>query len=62
MKTIHVNEIIEKVSAQCISAACDLPHDVEDLLTEAIDKEESKFGKYSLEKIRSEERRAGKEC
>lgn len=51
MRQVSVNEIIKSVRAMCISAACDLPKDVEKLIKEAAQTEESHFGKYSLEKI-----------
>lgn len=34
-----------------MKAACDLPEDVENLIAAGLEKEESEFGKYSLEKI-----------
>ncbi|WP_077214432.1 fumarate hydratase [Bacillus dakarensis] len=51
MKEITVDVISAAVKELCIDAACNLPEDVEKLLREAVHKEESKFGKYSLEKI-----------
>ncbi|SDZ51333.1 fumarate hydratase subunit alpha [Evansella caseinilytica] len=51
MRELSVDKITEAVKRLCIEAACDLPEDVEKLIREAVDKEESKFGKYSLEKI-----------
>ncbi len=51
MKEISVEAIVKTVKDLCIEAACDLPLDVEALIREAVDKEESQFGRYSLEKI-----------
>lgn len=51
MKQIHVEAITKTVKDLCIEAAYDLPEDVENLLREAVEKEESQFGRYSLEKI-----------
>lgn len=51
MKDISYETIADHVKALCIEAACDLPKDVEACIRRAVEKEESKFGKYSLEKI-----------
>lgn len=51
MKEISVKTIAQTVRDLCIEAACDLPHDVEKLIRQAVEIEESQFGKYSLEKI-----------
>ncbi|WP_057773787.1 fumarate hydratase [Cytobacillus dafuensis] len=51
MRKVSVNEIIKSVREMCISAACDLPADVEKLIKDAVKVEESHFGRYSLEKI-----------
>lgn len=50
-RQISTKQITETVRGLCIKAACDLPEDVEKLIEEAFQKEESQFGKYSLEKI-----------
>ncbi|ACV23695.1 fumarate hydratase [Slackia heliotrinireducens] len=51
MKEISTATITEEVARLCIEAACDLPVDVEKLIQEATDKEESEFGKYAMEKV-----------
>ena len=51
MKEIKAAEITKEVKRLCVEAACDLPEDVEKLLREAQEKEESEFGCYSLEKV-----------
>ena len=51
VKDIQKETIVSAVREMCINAACDLPLDVEEALKEAVEKEESEFGKYSLEKI-----------
>lgn len=51
IRKISTEQITETVRGLCIKAACDLPEDVEKLLVEGLEKEESQFGKYSLEKI-----------
>lgn len=51
MKTIETAAITEAVKALCLSVSYDLPLDVEKALLSALDKEESDFGKYSLEQI-----------
>lgn len=51
MKQIRTEQITRAVKEMCIEAACDLPVEVEKLIKEALEKEESEFGKYSLEKI-----------
>ncbi|MBO8168734.1 MAG: fumarate hydratase [Thermoanaerobacteraceae bacterium] len=51
MREISVEKITRTVRDLCIEAACDLPQDVENLLRQAKEREESQFGRYSLEKI-----------
>lgn len=51
MREIAVETITKTVKELCIEAACNLPHDVEALLHQAVEREESQFGRYSLEKI-----------
>ena len=51
LKEISAEKITSTVRDLCIQAANDLPDDVEHLIGQALEKEESKFGKYSLEKI-----------
>lgn len=51
MKEISTDKITEEVSRLCIEAACDLPVDVENLIIEAAETEESEFGKYAMDKI-----------
>jgi fumarate hydratase subunit alpha len=51
MKEINVSTITDEIARMCIEAACDLPVDVEKLITEATAKEESEFGKYAMEKV-----------
>lgn len=51
VKEIEKETIVKAVRDMCIDAACNLPVDVENALKEAVEKEESEFGKYSLEKI-----------
>lgn len=51
MREIHVNEITEKIRELCITSNYDLPADVEKLLVEGLEQEESPFGRYSLEQI-----------
>ncbi|MDT8860859.1 fumarate hydratase [Alkalihalobacillus sp. MEB130] len=51
VREISTESITQSVRALCINAACDLPEDVEALLHQALEKEESQFGQYSLEKI-----------
>lgn len=51
MKEIRVEKITEAVKGLCIDAACNLPEDVENIIKKALEKEESEFGKYSLEQI-----------
>lgn len=51
MKEIETKQIIETVKDLCINAACNLPGDVETLLQAGLAKEESEFGRYSLEQI-----------
>ncbi len=51
MREISAKLITSTVRDLCINAACDLPKDVEKLIAEGLEKEESQFGKYSLEKI-----------
>ncbi|MDN5323860.1 MAG: fumarate hydratase subunit alpha [Clostridia bacterium] len=51
LKEIKVEKIIETVKGLCIKAACDLPNDVEALITNSLKKEESEFGRYILEQI-----------
>ena len=51
MKEISVKEIEKEVSRLCMEAAYDLPKDVENLIREGKEKEESSFGNYCLEKI-----------
>ncbi|WP_374722988.1 fumarate hydratase [Peribacillus tepidiphilus] len=51
MREISAKLITSTVKNLCIQAACDLPKDVERLIAAGLEKEESQFGKYSLEKI-----------
>ncbi|NCC81171.1 MAG: fumarate hydratase [Clostridia bacterium] len=51
MRDVNVNLITEKVRELCITSNCDLPKDVEDKLKEGYEKEESSFGKYSMENV-----------
>lgn len=51
MREISAKLITQTVKELCMNAACDLPKDVEKLISEGLEKEESQFGKYSLEKI-----------
>ncbi|WP_153126852.1 fumarate hydratase [Peribacillus tepidiphilus] len=51
MREISAKLITDTVKKLCIQAACDLPEDVERLIAAGLEKEESQFGKYSLEKI-----------
>lgn len=51
MREIAVAEIIAAVRKLCIEACCDLPQDVERLITQAAKAEISPFGQYSLQKI-----------
>jgi fumarate hydratase subunit alpha len=51
LKEIKVEKIIETVKGLCIKAACDLPNDVEALITNSLKNEESEFGRYILEQI-----------
>jgi len=51
VRELSAVKIIESVKNLCIEAAYDLPKEVEKLIHEASNKEESKFGKYSLDKI-----------
>jgi fumarate hydratase subunit alpha len=51
MREISTELITKTVKELCMNAACDLPKDVENLIADGLEKEESQFGKYSLEKI-----------
>lgn len=51
MKEISVETITQEIARLCIEAACDLPIDVEKVINEAAEKEESEYGKYALQKI-----------
>lgn len=51
MKEIAASTITDEIARMCIEAACDLPADVEKLLVEATEREESVFGKYAMEKV-----------
>ncbi|MFT8321122.1 MAG: fumarate hydratase [Bacillus sp. (in: firmicutes)] len=51
MREISVKLVSSSIRDLCIHAACDLPKDVENLIMTGLKKEESQFGKYSLEKI-----------
>lgn len=51
MKEINVEDITREVARLCIEAACDLPRDVEKLVRQALDTEESDFGVYAMEKV-----------
>ncbi len=51
MKEINVADITAEVRRLCIEAACDLPYDVEKLIHQATETEESEFGTYAMEKI-----------
>jgi len=51
MKEIHVERIIQTVENLCIQAACNLGEDVEELIRQSLDQEESEFGKYIITQI-----------
>lgn len=51
MRDVNVNLITEKVRELCMTSNYDLPKDVEDKLREGYEKEESSFGKYSMENV-----------
>lgn len=51
MRDVNVNLITEKVRELCMTSNYDLPKDVEDKLKEGYEKEESSFGKYSMENV-----------
>jgi len=51
MREIDTAKIIETVEELCIQAACDLGADVEELIRQGLDREESEFGKYILQQI-----------
>lgn len=51
MKEISVEEITKVVREMCIDAAYNLPEDVEKLIREGKEKEESPFGNYCFDKI-----------
>jgi fumarate hydratase subunit alpha len=51
MRELNVNLITEKVRELCMTSNYDLPKDVEDKLKEGYEKEESSFGKYSMENV-----------
>ena len=51
MRELNVNLITEKVRELCMTSNYDLPKDVEDKLKEGYEKEESSFGKYSMEDV-----------
>lgn len=51
MREINVNLITEKVKELCMTSNYDLPTDVEAKLQEALDKEESEFGKYCMQQV-----------
>ncbi len=51
MKEINVEDISREVKRLCIEAACDLPVDVEKLVVQAAQTEESEFGTYAMEKV-----------
>ncbi len=51
MKEVTVQQITEAVRQLCMDVSYDLPRDVEQALQEGLAKEESSFGKYSLEQI-----------
>lgn len=51
MKEINASMITDEIARLCIEAACDLPADVEKLIVEATDREESEFGRYAMEKV-----------
>lgn len=51
MKEIKAEKIIKEIKRLCIEAACELPEDIEKLVCQAKEREESEFGCYSLEKI-----------
>lgn len=51
MREISVNLITEKVKELCMTSNFDLPKDVEDKLREGYEKEESSFGKYSMQQV-----------
>lgn len=51
MREIQVEDITSEVARLCIEAACDLPADVELLVQQACDTEESDFGRYAMEKV-----------
>lgn len=51
MRTIKAAEITDAVRQLCLQVSYDLPQDVEAALHQALDREESSFGQYSLEQI-----------
>lgn len=51
MREISVDLITEKVKELCMTSNFDLPKDVEDKLREGYEKEESPFGKYSMQQV-----------
>lgn len=51
MREVNVNLITEKVRELCMTSNFDLPKDVEDKLKEGYEKEESPFGKYSMQQV-----------
>lgn len=51
MKELHVSRVTEAVKSLCIKVNVDLPIDVEQALQDALKREVSPFGRYSLEQI-----------
>jgi len=51
MREVNLNLITDKVRELCITSNYDLPKDVEERLKEGYDKEESSFGKYSMQQV-----------
>lgn len=51
MREVNVNLITEKVRELCMTSNFDLPEDVECKLKEGFEKEESPFGKYSMQQV-----------
>lgn len=51
MREIRCQDITREVARLCIEAACSLPDDVEQVLQQAADTEESELGTWALEKI-----------
>lgn len=51
MRDISTATITEEIARLCMEAACDLPKDVEAVLGQAAEREESEFGRWAMQKI-----------